>query len=56
MKNKILNIKELDKLSDLDSNKRIKEAQKRVRGGVYSSDIILEDLVDKFMDIFSERL
>jgi len=53
MKKIYKNINKLEKLSDVDSSKRIQEAKKRVLKGVYSSDFILDDLVDRFTDAIS---
>ncbi len=50
MKKKYKEIEKLEKLSDIDSKKRIKEAKSRVLQGVYSSDFIMDDLVDRFTE------
>ena len=53
MKKILKNINKLPKLADLDSEKRIKEAKKRMYKGVYSSEFMLDELVDRFADAIS---
>ncbi len=55
MKKKFLDIEHLKKLSEIESEKRVREARTRIIKGVYSSDFILDDLVDRFAEALAHN-